>query len=1263
MIGFFFSCALVLTASLAAPVPAEGQDISIQPGQTLKGVMPAGDPEGTRVFYIISPAQTGPVTIEARSLDFDTGLSAFAMSADGAFVHVASDDDGRLGTDSRLVLDAEVGGRYRIELHAVVEDWGGEFEISVQTGAQKPLDAEVRMEADWTYWTQVRQRAKEAGKLGREIRALVGLGWVLKDKGSLPQARELFSEAVSLSEKGFGPEDPVTAMGLNALGRLLWDMGSLSEARRIYERALAIREKALGPDHTEVAWSLTVLANLLSELDSTTNEQARKLLERALAIREKHFGPDHPEVADSLEALTWILTEMGAYAEARPLAERAVRIREAYFGPEHAAVSPALRMLSIVQLELGELAGARANAERALAIQEKAFGPDHPEISNSLAYLAVILGTMGYAEESGRLHERVLRITEKYFGEEAIARDLHNVASSLHVLGSYVEARAMFERALALEEKEGPENPVVVITMTSLGRLLVDIGAFDEARPILERARDLRLASLGPDHPDNALSLNALVLLHEKRGSYAEALPLARQALALREKQLGPDHPSTAASLGSLSKVLWLMGSYAEARPLAERALKIQEARLGPESNAVAGSLTNLVRLLRDSGSASEALPLAERAATILEKQLGGDHPRVAEARQELALVEAALGDTRKAVADALRAEQVGREHLRLMVRSLPERQALRYSSVRTSGLTLALALVSGGSSEDTAAAEVWDALIRSRSLVVDEMGSRHRTVAEASQIARLAERLASASTRLANLMVGGAGERPADQYRLLLDDARKEREEAERALAMRSGAFSDQMERDRLGLKDVLSRLPAGTALVGYSLYARPEGLRPAGAAGRGPAAPAAERSYLAFVARSAGDPIVAVPLGAAGEIEALISDWRREAQAPMQGGKDDALLAAYRRSGAELRRKIWDPIAPHLGAARRVLLVPDGALNLVAFAALPAGEAGYLIEETLVMHYLSAERDVALLARDQPRGEGLLAMGEPAFDETSFFASLASSGDSRTVRVAMAPVEVKQISYRGDRASCDPFESIRFTPLPGTGPETLELAGLWERAGLSAASATRLTGASASEASFKSEAPGRRVLHLATHGFFLGGECRSALSSTRGIGSISPAGENPTPPEVQGENPLRLAGLVLAGANHRAKAGPEEEDGVLTAEEISAMDLSGVEWAVLSACDTGLGEIEAGEGVFGLRRAFRVAGARTLIMSLWPVEDEATRQWMMKLYEGRLLARRETSDTVRSASLDLLASRRASGQSVHPFYWAAFVAAGDWR
>ena len=209
--------------------------------------------------------------------------------------------------------------------------------------------------------------------------------------------------------------------------------------------------------------------------------------------------------------------------------------------------------------------------------------------------------------------------------------------------------------------------------------------------------------------------------------------------------------------------------------------------------------------------------------------------------------------------------------------------------------------------------------------------------------------------------------------------------------------------------------------------------------------------------------------------------------------------------------------------------------------------------------------------------------------------------------------------------------------------------------------ASATLLTGSNATEQAFKMDAPRVALLHMATHAYYLG-ECRESRSSVCGVGSTAPARAGATS-LILGDRPLLLSGLALAGANRRGMTDDEKEDGMLTAEEIAGMDLSAVSWAVLSGCETGLGRTQASEGVIGLRRAFRMAGVQSLILSLWPVEDEAARVWMRRLYEARWNGRMDTAESVREASLRVLRERRAQARDTHPWSWASFVATGDWN
>jgi CHAT domain-containing protein len=436
---------------------------------------------------------------------------------------------------------------------------------------------------------------------------------------------------------------------------------------------------------------------------------------------------------------------------------------------------------------------------------------------------------------------------------------------------------------------------------------------------------------------------------------------------------------------------------------------------------------------------------------------------------------------------------------------------------------------------------------------------------------------------------------------------------------------------------------------VVAYALYHRLESSEPAAPSPDAAREPVTRvtPSYAAFVMSGNRRRVVVIPLGPAGEIETLVSRWGDETVRGAQStpGSIESLERAYREAGGALRRRIWDPVSARLDrGVQQVFVVPDGALNLVTLAALPMSDGRYLVEHRR-FHYLSAERDLANLTDGGALDGGLLALGDPDFGGGAGTASPEA--------------------FRGARTACADFRSLKFTDLPGTAREIDELAELWtsSRDEPGGAGATILRGSAATEREFKERVAGHRIVHLATHGFFVGDRCVSGLESSRGIGGLAEGPEETRPPAVAFENPLLLSGLALAGANRREAAEPGEDDGILTAEEIATLDLSGVEWSVLSACDTGVGEVRPGEGVLGLRRAFRVAGARSLIMSLWSVEDESTRRWMKALYEARLERGVSTSAAVSEASLQILRWRRRNHRSAHPFFWAGFVATGDWR
>jgi CHAT domain-containing protein/tetratricopeptide (TPR) repeat protein len=798
-------------------------------------------------------------------------------------------------------------------------------------------------------------------------------------------------------------------------------------------------------------------------------------------------------------------------------------------------------------------------------------------------------------------------------------------------------ALVYWERSLAAFDSSGLKTFSVDVLM-SLGKTLLASG--DELGALARFERALALANELGNLRWQALAQRNIGSVHLSRREPLLALRHLNASLALARSL--DDRKLHALILADAGEAQQLLNNHERALSYFAEALAV--SRGAEDREGVARVLSARGALQERQGRFASARQNLDQAMSDRVRLFGAGHPLVAETRAALARVDFAAGASPAALAAALSAETASRDHLRDTLRYLPERQGLRFAEKRPRGLDLAISIVASRSV--TSVTPVFDGVIQARGIVLDELAARNRTADPIdSRAASLYAGARQARQRFANLLVRSLQEPVA---RTLFDEARQQKEAAERALVEQSAEARAEMARAATGFDAVLEALPPGSALVSFVQYQR--SLPPPERRSGPPAAPIP--AFAAFVLHATGTAAV-VPLGNVFDVERLITEWREEAAGKnlLGGGTVGRADLAYRTVGTRLRRAIWDPLAGRLRGANRVFVVPDGAIGLVSLAALPVGTS-YLLEHAPPIHYLSAERDlVSGPSLPSAGATGMIALGGPSFDDTP------RSGPQSAATSGKTPSAATAAGTRGAGTGCLSFENLRFQPLDGTLQEVQEISNVWTRPATPRTEAARvLVGREASETTFKRDAHRYQVLHLATHGFFLSSGCSAAPgTNTRGVGGLSSAGTV--------ENPLLLSGLALAGANRRASAGPDEDDGILTAEEVASLDLSGVEWAVLSACDTGVGEIRAGEGVFGLRRAFQVAGARTVVMSLWSVDDQATRAWMRALYEGRFQRALSTADAVHQASLSVLRDRRAKGLSTHPFYWAAFVAAGDWR
>ena len=748
----------------------------------------------------------------------------------------------------------------------------------------------------------------------------------------------------------------------------------------------------------------------------------------------------------------------------------------------------------------------------------------------------------------------------------AEARSLNDQVLQDYAAGRYQQAIPLAQRALAIREKVlGPEHPDTATSLNNLAGLYRDTGAYTKAEPLYSRALAIREKVLGPEHPDTATSLNNLAELYRATGAYTKSEPLYSRALAIREKVLGPEHPDTATSLNNLAGLYVTTGAYEKAEPLYSRALAIREKVLGPEHPDTTTPLNNLALLYATTGAYTKAVPLLQRAQGIDEINttrflFSGD-----EARKQAYL------EQRRGNVDA-------NASLSLVMAD---------PRAKTLGLTAVLQYKG----------RVLDA-------VADSVALLRRNADPKDQ--KLFDDLAVVAQQLSTLTYGGLGKFSLEAYRDRWDSLTREQERLGEELSTRSAAFRQAVA--PVTLEGVRQGLPADAVLVEWFRY------RPFDPKAKDKQARWDAPRYIAYVLRREGEP-VAIDLGAAQDIEALV----REFGAALS---DRKLTTPYDEAARQLYGKLIEPLQSSLSGTHRLLLSPDGALNLIPFAAL-IDENGEYLTQRFELTYLTSGRDLLAMASPEPAHGGPVVMADPDYGQSTGLPSTDFDAFRRSPDL--------------DRSG------LVFTQLTGTAEEAEALRRLLKLDAQNALTATHAT-----EEKLKG-LHGPRILHIATHGFFLTDQ-EVATVAPRPVSSG--AGAAPLP---LGENPLLRSGLALAGANVRRSS--ESDDGILTAAEAAQLDLRGTQLVALSACETGLGDVRQGEGVYGLRRALVLAGAQTQLVSLWKVADAQTRALMVDYYE-RLLKGEGRSAALREVQKAMIANPATQ----HPYYWAAFLSIGNW-
>ncbi len=980
-------------------------------------------------------------------------------------------------------------------------------------------------------------------------------------------------------------------------------------------RAATERDRSL----QEARQLLAESANLLR---TGKFKQALSSGERALEIRERLLGAEHPNVASTLNNLASIYRNQGEFDKALELQQRALSIVEKTMGTEHPNVASALNGLATIYSDKGNYDMAETLYRQSLDIFEKTLGAEHPNVASLLHNLAGIYLDRGDFEKAEPLYQRTLSIKEKTLGAEHpnIATSRYNLARVFLGKGDFDKAEQLNQQALRIFEKAlGAEHPNVAAALETFASVYLKKGDLEKAEPLYQRALSIREKILGPEHPNIAHALHNLALLYRIRGEFDKAESLYKRALTIREKTLGTQHRLFAASLNNLASIYLDRGNLDQAEVLYQQALAIREKALGAEQPDVANTLHNLAILYRHRREYDKAEQLDQRALEIWTKTLGMQHPYVAALLDETAIRYAAKGSLAQAVAAQSRANAINEHHVVLNLASGSERQKLAYLASLSTAMdrTISLAIRSVNPDDSAARELAMTAILQHKGRVLDALADSlttlRRRFSEADQ--QLLDQLNGTIARLARLVLNEPQRSTLAEHQKRIKALEEERENLESEISRHSAAFRVQTQ--TVMLASVQAAIPADAALIEFAVY------RPFDPQIPSYGSPYREPRYIAYVLRQRG-AAQWYDLGDTKTIDSAIEEWRKALRDPRRS--DAQQLARV------VDEKLMQPLRPLLGDAVHLLISPDGALNVIPFEALVDEQKRYLVER-FACSYLTSGRDLLRLQAARESRSAPLIVADPLFGEPV----IARNDKTGTTKVSQAALNRKRQSI----TTAENLSSVYFAPLNGTAQEAQSIKSLFSEANL-------ITGQQATESALK-QAVAPSILHIATHGFFLQGnlnplpKTEAKADATRSIYA-----------SARIENPLLRSGLALAGANVN-KA--QNDDGILTALEATGLNLWGTKLVTLSACDTGLGEVKTGEGVYGLRRAFVLAGTETVVMSLWAISDYVTREFMTGYYKG-LQQGLGRGAALRQVQLSML---KRKGRE-HPFYWASFIQAGEW-
>ena len=1062
--------------------------------------------------------------------------------------------------------------------------------------------------------------------------SLNNLSTYYSDLGKYKKAIELATAAISIQERTIARTSPDYTASLNNLAGYYFLKGNYAEAIRLATEILNLDEIIFGNEHPNYAITLSNLATYKSAIGEYS--EALELEKNASIIYEKTLGKDHLTYARSLSSIANYNSILGNYKEAISLNTEALKIYEKTLGKEHPTYALSINSLAELQVHIGNYPMATKLFTQALETAKKSLGPNHSAYATILHNMATCISILGDDRKAITLEKEALSIREKALGKEsnAYSVSLHSLAVLNSSTGNYVEAIKYETESLNIIKKTLGKNHKSYSTGSScLASYYSALGNYEEAIKLDSEALYTIEQTFGKNHPDYANILSNLANDYYYYGNYVEASRLGHEALNIREKVLGTQHPDYAEALSNVSMFNISLGNLAEAKRQIMEASKIFQITFGQESHNYSIMLHKLALCNALQHNFSESIRLEKEVLKIFAKTIGKNHPDYRLALNDLTFYYFNSKDYINTAQQAILTTEECNKIVFSTFTDLTSHERTLFWNKYSNWYNYYLPMFSYYISEPELSVATYNGALLAKELLLNADREMSQLILESNDKAFIQEYrdLQFNKTILYKML-----QKPKKEHITDIDSIHRIVRKQEKELITKSKVYGDYTRNLQITWKEVQKKLNKEDIAIEFLAF------------------PAGKDSiiYAALILRPETTSPKMIPLFERKQLSNI--------------NKKDFYTTPT------LSQLIWKPLEKELKGIKNVYFAPAGQLHNIAIEHLPSSDSTFIAEQ-INFYRLSSTRQLVMIKDKSHIKEAVLYGGLKYDADTT-----ALVVENKKYTDIPRDLNIQHTFYPD---SLNLRDGAKY--LPATKIEAEQIKQALENTRLQPALYMDLRG---TEESFKALS-GKNIsmLHIATHGFYW---TETEARQTKDLDFLM-MGDNNQSRYVE-DKALTRSGLLLSGANIALKGNPLPEgleDGILTAKELAGLDLRGLDLVVLSACQTGLGEI-TGDGVFGLQRGFKKAGANTLLMSLWKVDDNATQLLMTQFYKNLLAGKskfeslREAQKYVRDYEVEIETTpdkrwqseaRQKEKQSKKPmpkefkkikkykdpFYWAAFI------